>query len=176
VKALCLATLLALCLVAAACGGTNRASHPGATSATTRARTVTNADTAQTLAAAARAALRANHRLSRFVLWHNSVPDWAASSTQGPALAALRKAAAARRQRGIHVKVVTDRFGIKSLHLDPSYTRVTAVIVNPQRVQPYGADGHPLGRSVRLTERSRFVLRRLGTSQRFVVWQVMAAK
>lgn len=153
--------------IAAGCGGGHKgAGTTGATTSTVRA------DPQERLTAAVRETLRANHRLAKLVLWRNAVPASATSSTRGPALAALRSAAAGRRRRGIHVKVVYDGFRITSVALDPSFSRATAVIVDPQRVRPYGADGKPLGKAVALSEKSRFVLRRLGSSNRFVVWQV----
>jgi hypothetical protein len=56
--------------------------------------------------------------------------------------------------------------------LDPSFTRATAIVSDPQRVQPYDSNGKALGQPTRLSEKSRFELHRLGKSQRFVVWQV----
>lgn len=164
------ATLL-LILVAAGCGG---ARHPAAPTQTVSK--TTHADPQAALTRAVRSTLRANHRLARLVLWRNVVPASASQSTRGPALAALRSSAAGRRRRGIHIKVVFDGFAIQSVHLDPSYTRATAIIVDPQRVQPYGRDGKPLGQAVKLSEKSRFELRRLGSSQRFVVWRVAPAR
>jgi len=158
---------LAVALVAAGCGGGH---HAGGTTAATTSTVRT--DPQGRLTAAARNALRANHRLAKLVLWRNAVPASATSSTRGPALAALRSAAAGRRRRGIHVKVVYDGFRITSVTLDPSFTRATAVVVDPQRVRPYGSDGKPLGKAVALSEKSRFVLHRLGSSERFIVWQV----
>lgn len=153
--------------IAAGCGGGHHAAATsGATTSTVRT------DPQERLTAAVRETLRANHRLAKLVLWRNAVPASATSSTRGPALAALRSAAAGRRRRGIHVKVVYDGFRITSVALDPSFTSATAVVVDPQRVRPYGSDGKPLGKEVALSEKSHFVLHRLGSSERFVVWQV----
>jgi hypothetical protein len=154
-----------LAAIAAGCGG-------GGHEATAPIATTTRTDPHEQLASAVRATLRANHRLAKLVLWRNAVPASATESTRGPALAALRSAAAARRRRGIHVKVVLDNFRIESVTLDPSFTRANAIVADPQRVVPYGRDGKPLGQPVRLSEKSRFELRRLGNSQRFVVWKV----
>lgn len=157
----------AVALVAAGCGGGSK------TAATTDATTSTvRADPEMRLTAAVRETLRANHRLAKLVLWGNAVPDSATSSTRGPALAALRSAAAGRRHRGIHIKVVSDGFRIDTVSLDPSLMRATAVVVDPQRVRPYGSNGKPLGQAVSLSEKSRFELHRLGSSARFVVWRV----
>lgn len=154
-------------VVAAGCGGGH---HAAATSGATTS--PVRADPQERLTAAVRETLRANHQLAKLVLWQNAVPASATSSTRGPALAALRSAAAGRRRRGIHVKVVYDAFKITSVALDPSFARATAVVVDPQRVRPYGGDGKPLGKAVSLSEKSRFVLHRVGKSERFVVWQV----
>jgi hypothetical protein len=133
-------------------------------------------DPQKRLMAAVRETLRANHQLAKLVLWRNAVPASATSSTRGPALAALRSAAAGRQRRGVHIKVVSDGFKIESVKLDPSFTRAIAIVADPQRVRPYGSDGKPLGQAVSLSEKSRFELHRLGSSDRFVVWQVAAAR
>lgn len=158
---------LAVAVVAAGCGGGHEAA--GTTAATT---STVRADPQKRLTAAVQDTLRANHRLAKLVLWRNVVPASAASSTRGPALAALRVAAAGRRRRGIHVKVVSDGFRIQSVTLDSSFTRATAIVVDPQRVRPYGSNGKPLGQPVSLSEKSRFELHRLGNAERFVVWRV----
>ena len=165
-------TVAALLLVlfagaSSGCGG----GHKAAATAVTTTSTV-RANPEQRLTAAVRETLRANHRLAKLVLWRNSLPGTATSSTRGPALAALRSAAAGRRRRGIHVKVVSDGFRIDSVTLDSSFTRATAIVADPQRVQPYGSDGKPLGQPVSLSEKSRFELHRVGSSERFVVWKV----
>lgn len=154
---------IAIAVIAAGCGG----GHNAATS--TAGSTIVRADPQKRLTAAVRETLLANHRLAKLVLWRDSVPAPATSSTRGPALAALRSAAAGRRRQGIHVKVVSDSFRIASVALDPSFTSATAVVVDPQRVRPYGSDGKPLGKPVSLSEKSRFVLHRIGASERFVV-------
>jgi hypothetical protein len=68
---------------------------------------------------------------------------------------------------------LSDRRRVVSLKLDPSYTRATAVVVDRQRVQPSDRKGRPLGRVVVLNERATYELRRIGSSARFVVWQVV---
>ena len=166
-KSTALISCLAVALAAAGCGGSHQAAATNAATTST-----VRTDPQQRLTAAVRETLRANHRLATLVLWRNAVPASATRSTRGPALAALRSAAAGRRRRGIHVKVVYDAFRITSVALDPSFARATAVVVDPQRVRPYGPDGKPLGKAVALSEKSRFVLRRVGGSERFVVWQV----
>ena len=128
---------------------------------------------AAALERAARSALTENRRLSVYVLWNNRIPRWAERSTRGPALASLRAAAQNRRSRGIRVRMLENRREILSLRLDPSYARATAIVLDRQRVQPSRRNGRPLGRAAMLNERARYELRRLGQSDRFVVWRVV---
>jgi len=125
-----------------------------------------------TLERAARSALSENRRLSSYVLSNNKIPRWAERSTRGPALAGLRTAAADRRKRGIRVRLLSDRFQVVSIRLDPSYTRATAIARGHQRVRPHSLNGEPAGRSVELNEKARIELRRLGRTNHFVVWSV----
>lgn len=118
-----------------------------------------------------RTALNRNRRLSVYVLWNNRIPTWAERSTRGPALAALRAAAADRRKRGLRVRLLSDRFRVLSISLDPSYARATATARGRQRVRPY-VNGKPGARTVELNEKARIELRRVGRSDRFVVWRV----
>lgn len=120
-----------------------------------------------------RSALSENRRLSVYVLWNNTIPPWAERSTRGPALASLRSAAQNRRSRGIRVRMLENRREILSLRLDPSYVRATAIVLDRQRVQPSRRNGRPLGRAAMLNERARYELRRLGQSDRFIVWRVV---
>jgi hypothetical protein len=120
---------------------------------------------------AVRTALNQNRRLSVYVLWNNRIPTWAERSTRGPALAALRAAAADRRTRGIRVRLLSDRFQVLSIRLDPSYAQATATARGRQRVRPY-VNGKPRARTVELNEKARIELRRVGRSNRFVVWRV----
>jgi hypothetical protein len=161
------ATLLAL---AAGCGGGGKktATQPPATS--------TGKSSEATLNRAIRFALAANRRLSIYVLWHNTLPPWAARSTRGPALASLRAAARNRRTRGVRVRVLTSRRQVASIRLDPSYLRASAIVLDRQRVQPSGPSGHPLGRAVALNERARYELRRMAHGSGFVVWKVVLLK
>jgi hypothetical protein len=121
---------------------------------------------------AVRSALTANRRLSVYVLWNNKIPPWAQRSTRGPALVGLRTAAADRRKRGIRVRLLSDRFQVLSIRLDPSYTKATATARGRQRVRPHRVNGKPAGRSVELNETARIELRRLSGTNRFVVWRV----
>lgn len=120
-----------------------------------------------------RAALTENRRLSVYVLWNNRIPPWAERSTRGPALASLRLAALNRQKRGVRVKMLKSKREILSLRLDPSYLRATVIALDRQRVQPSRRNGRPLGRATELTERARYELRRVGRSDRFVVWRVV---
>jgi hypothetical protein len=69
--------------------------------------------------------------------------------------------------------MVRDEHRVLSLRLDPSYAVATAVVLDRQVVQPSYADGRPRGHAVRLVERARYELRRVGDAPRFVVWKVV---
>jgi len=168
--------LIASSVALAGCSsGSNHASSTTSPS-TTGSTATTGQPDAQALARSARAALDANHKLSVFVLWHNRIPAWASASTRGPALASLQSAAATRRSRGVRARLLSDHRRVVSLKLDPSYTSATAVVVDRQRVQPSGRNGQPLGRTVVLNERATYELRRIGESDRFVVWRVVLGR
>jgi hypothetical protein len=171
-----LSALLLLIAVLAACSGSSNSQQTdGRTDATTVAtETSTKAARAQLLAAV-RSAIANDHRLSIGVLWTNVVAS-NPRATAGPALANLRRSVAARKRRGIRVRLISERFRVVSVSLDPSYTRATAIISDPQRVRPYGRDGRPLGRPVTLNEHVRLELHRIGNSERFVVWRVVALR
>jgi hypothetical protein len=160
--------VVAAASLVAGCGGGQAARAPTVRSSTAS----THAVSESALKQAVSATLRENHRLALFVLWHNSLPNWARNSTRGPALSSLRVAAAARAKREIRVRLVSDDFHVLSIHLDPSYTKATAIARGRQRVRPYGPNGKPLGNTVALDEHARIGLRRLGSSARFVVWTV----
>jgi len=162
--------LIASSVALAGCSGGSKHASSTTTPPSTSAPTTTGASA---ITRAARAALDANHKVSIFVLWHNRVPEWASQSTGGPALASLRSAAATRRSRGIRARVLSDRRRVVSLKVDPSYTSATAVVVDRQRVQPSRRNGRPFGRAVVLSERATYELRRIGSSERFVVWRVV---
>jgi hypothetical protein len=166
--------------VSAGCGGSSsgNATPPTTTDAATathRATTTAPVDAKAALARAVRSAILEDHRMSVRVLWTNNVPKRPVA-TAGPALANLRQAVADRRRRGIRVRLISEQFRIVSLRLDPSYTRATAEVVDPQRVRPYGRDGRPLGRTVVLNEHVKLELRRVGSSNRFVVWKVVTVR
>lgn len=168
--ALILLSLLALAL--AGCQGGDTRPAEGSTPPTTTAGTTAPDDERASLARAARSAIEGDHALSVRVLWTNQVPQrprW----TAGPALTELRRSAADREERGIRVRLVSERFRILDLTLDPSYTAATATVLSDQRVQPFGRNGQPMGKAVRLNERAQLELRRVGASDRFVVWKVV---
>ena len=168
-----LATLLLVLLAATAagCDGSNNEATTQPPPATTQAGTGEAA-----LRQAVRTALNENRRLSVYVLWNNRIPAWAERSTRGPALASLRTAAQNRRSRGVRVRMLSGRREIRSIRLDPSYAEATAIVVDLQRVQPSRRNGRPIGRAVVLNERARYELRRVGGSDRFIVWRVVLLK
>ena len=157
-------------LVATACSGDDNNSAPETRDTT--AATATVDDETEALEDAARKAIEADHQLSVRVLWTNRVSEMP-RATAGPALAELRRSAAQRRRRGIRIKLISERFRIVDLTVDPSFATATATVVSDQRVQPHGRRGKPLGNPVRLRERARLELRRVGDSERFVVWRVV---
>ncbi len=166
-----LAPILTALLVATAtgCDGENeQATPPPPPPPTTSPSTTAVVE----LKRAVRSAIMDNRRLSKYVLTHSTIPGWATRSTRGPALSGLRTAAADRRSRGIRVRLLSDRFRILSIRLDPSYTKATAVARAVQRVQAYRRDGKALGRAVGLNEKARIELRRVERANRFVVWRV----
>ena len=162
-----IALAIVIASVAGGCGGSKHAATaPSSTTSTT-----THVDTRTALTRSVRAALNENFRLSVFVLWHNRLPASARHSTRGPALAALRSAAAARQRRGIRIRSGPGRYTIVSVSLDPSYTRATALVRDKARVFPYRA-GKRLGRAIAVDDRARVELRRVGETMQFVVWRV----
>jgi hypothetical protein len=165
-----LATLLLALLAATAAGcdggNDNDATQPPPT--TTQSQTSEAA-----LRQAVRTALNENRRLSVYVLWNNRIPDWAERSTRGPALESLRSAAENRRNRGVRVRMLRSRREIRSIRLDPSYAEATAIVQDRQRVQPSRPNGRPIRRALVLNERARYELRRVGQSDRFIVWRVV---
>lgn len=167
-----LAAALMIFLLAISAGCNSGGSKTAATQPA-RSTTINVSTGAATLERAARSALSENRRLSIHVLWNNRIPSWAQRSTRGPALASLRAAAKNRQSRGIRVRILKSRRQVITLRMDPSYTRATAVVLDRQRVQPSQPNGHPIGRPVVLNERARYELRRVGESDRFVVWRVV---
>lgn len=156
----------AVVLATTGCGGVS-ASPPSTTTGSTREA----GDPTTVLSRAARDALRKNYQLSAYVLWHNAIPASAQQSTRGPALAALRSAAAQRRKSGIQIKPVDGHLTVLSVAIDPSFTKAIAITLAAGRVRPYeGGKAEP--RTIKVHERARVELRRLDHSKKFVVWQV----
>jgi hypothetical protein len=168
-----LIVLVSIALATAACGSSSagKDSTSGTSPSEPAAATPGRVD----VLASARAAIFVDHRLAVRALWTNRVPAHPAASA-GPHLVDLRRSVATRLKRGIRVKLLSERFRIVSIDLDPSYTTATAVVADPQHVRPYGRDGRPLGRPVSLNERARLQLRRLSKRNRFVVWEVTAIR
>jgi hypothetical protein len=163
--------LVASVALAGCSNGSNHASSTTASTSTASAKQ----PTPQSLRLAVRTALRSNDQLSGLVLWTNRVPQDATKSTRGPALVELRKAAAQRLSKHLRIRTVSSNLQILSIKLDPSYARATAVIRSRQVVRPYRA-GAPLGRTVKLDERARVELHRLGSKTTFVVWRVVGLR
>ena len=156
-------------------GCSSGSNHASSTTTSTSSTTSATQPTPQSLRLAVRTALRSNDQLSGLVLWTNRVPRDATKSTRGPALVELRKAAAQRLSKHLRIRTVSSNLQILSIKLDPSYARATAVIRSRQVVRPYRA-GAPLGRTVKLDERARVELHRLGSKTTFVVWRVVGLR
>lgn len=160
----------AIVILAAGCGGGG--SHAGML--TSNPATTTNRVSEQVrLENAVRLAAQQNFKLSLYVLWHNAVPAWASRSTAGPALAALRASAATRRGRGIRIRPVKTALRVRAVQVDPSYATATAVADSKQRVRPYEA-GKPQPKLIALHERARLTLKRVGSTERFIVWKAVS--
>ena len=140
-------------------------------SSTSPSTTTVASDPRAQLEDAVREAVEHDHRDAVRSLWTNRVPAHPAA-TGGPALAQWRRSVATRARRGIRVRTLSQRFWVVSIRLHPSYERAIVVVADDQRVQPSHRNGKPIGRSVVLHERARLELRRVGRSERFVVWTV----
>jgi hypothetical protein len=166
--------VLVLSIVALA-GCSSGSNHGSSTATSGSTSTSTTEPTPQSLRRAVRSALRSNDKLSGAVLWTNRIPPEATRSTRGPALVALRSAAAQRRSKRLRIRTVASNLQVLSIKLDPSYATATAVIRSRQVVRPYRA-GNALGRTVKLDERARVELHRLGSEPTFVVWRVVGLR
>jgi hypothetical protein len=167
---LLLATVAA---ISAGCGSSH--GNRAATTATTDAESTSAQGNTATLKAAVRTAIRADVQLSTYVLWHNRIPAWATRSTRGPALKALRSAAATRRKQGIQIKNLSGSYTITSITLAPSYQTATAVVHSHQRVATYES-GRRRGKAISASDHARIELHRLGDKGQFVVWRVSTAQ
>lgn len=159
---------LGLLLFACGCGGSK--THTAASHQTTTT-TASQPTTPAVLEQAVRRAIEEEHSMSVKVLWTNRVPA-NPPAIGGPALAILRRSVAQRRSSGIRVRVLSERFHVTSVQLDPSYATATAVVLENQRVQPTYTNGRRRGTSSAASERVRLQLRRVGDSERFLVWEV----
>lgn len=160
--------ILAVCLLLAGCGGSGSGTNPGTVSTGT---TSAGPSPTAALEQAARSAIEQNTKLSDYVLAHNSVPAWASQSTSGPALAALRSAAAHREAGKVRVQLLTGNVAVRSVQLDPSYQSATASIVERSRVRVY-QHGHAIGGVRNLNEPATVELHRVGGKTEFVVWKL----
>lgn len=174
-KTLTCTILAVFAFATAGCGGTANTQGQESPQTATQAQRST-ADPVVALRRSVNAALDGNYRLAVYVLWYNRVPTWGRRTTEGPALASLRSAAATRQTRGVRVRMLAHRRTILQLRLDPSYATASALIIDWQRVQPSNPNGRALGRAVILRERARYELRRIGGTRRFLVWKVVLLK
>jgi hypothetical protein len=166
-----LACVPVIAALVAGCGGSSTRTSTASRSTTQpAAQNPTGA-----LQQAVRSAVLANNRLSVYVLWHNEIPGWATQSTGGPALAQLRSSAATRKARGIRIKLLSSRYQILSVQLDPTYQSAVAIIRDNGRVLPYETGRAP-GQAVTFNEHARVELHRVGDSPRFLVWQLVAMR
>lgn len=156
--------------ISAGCGS-NATHFATATTTSTDAKTTSARVSTAILKAGVRSAIRADRQLSLYVLWHNRVPARATHSTRGPALKALRSAAATRRKQGIQIKNLSGGYTVTAITLAPSYATAIAVVKSHQRVAPY-KDGHRLGKAISEIDDARIQLHRLGNTHRFVVWRL----
>lgn len=161
------------CALLTGCGG---AAHDTATtrSSTTSSSTTATLDATAQLEDAVREVLKANGRLSVYVLWNNKVPSWASRSTRGPALTDLVASAKSRGKQGIRVRSLSAKVQVLAVQLAPSYTSATATVHDRERVALYKHGRRE--RTVMLDERDEITLHRLGQARRFVVWEVQPKK
>lgn len=159
--------LLVGCALVAGCGGST---HSATTSTAARS-TTTSLDATTRLEQAVRRAITEDHSLSVETLWTNRVPANPPASG-GPELAILRRSVAQRRKAGVRVRVLSEHFRILAVQLDPSYTTATATVLDSERVQQTLPNGQPRGKPSAATEHVHLELRRVGETERFLVWKV----
>lgn len=162
---------LALTFGASGCGSGaahTAVGHPQSTTTDAASRRATPA----VLEVAVRRAIIDDHKLSVEALWTNRVPANPPASG-GPALSLLRRSVAQRRKAGIRVRVLSERFRILGVQLDPSYATATATVLDYERVQPTFLNGRRRGKAVTLNEHVRLDLRRMGNTEHFKVWKVV---
>jgi hypothetical protein len=118
------------------------------------------------------AAILANRRLAIEVLWTDFVPPSAVDSTRGPALAALRVSARARQLQHLRMRMVNETWRIATVDVNPAGSAADAIVDWNQDIAPSDLDGHSIGHTIELRERARLILHRVGSSTRFVVWEI----
>jgi hypothetical protein len=159
-------------ILVGACGSSK--SQSGTTTKSDAPTTSTHSVSAG-LEKAVREAIVKNHALLSSTLWTNRVPAHP-PATAGPALAYLRKAVAERQKQRVRVRVLSDRFHVLSMQLEPTYTTATAIVLDAARVQPTHLNGRSVGRPSSISERVRLELRRVNTTTSFVVWKTTLLK
>jgi hypothetical protein len=167
--------VLVAALAVAGCGGSKTHTTAASTQPTTSSTTTSQQATPAALEQAARTAVLEDHHVLVRALVTNFVPE-TPPGTAGPALASLRKSVAERQQQKVRVRILSDSFRVLTVALDPSFTSATATILDTQRVLPTYPNGHPRGRPSAAHERARLELRRIGDTERFVVWKVTLLK
>lgn len=165
------AVILVMCVALVGCGGGG--AKPASTGPTSSTATTssTPASGQAALESAVRAALHENATLSDYVLSHNAVPVTAKRSTGGPALAALRSAAAHRKAGKVRVQLLSSTVEVRSVQLDPSFASATASVVERSRVRVY-QHGRRVGGVRALNEPASVELHRDGDKSAFVVWKL----
>jgi len=120
------------------------------------------------------ATVRADTRVATAALWSDAVPAGAARVLAGPALAALRTAAAARRREGLRLRLLSSQLSVVSLR--PLHGGAIEVVARwSQLLVPTDLDGVPRGGQLRLVEQARLLLRHPLRERRLVVWKVVLA-
>lgn len=159
---------LALALAAGGCGAGATHTTTGDAKSTTAA---SRPATPTVLEASVRQAVEQDHELLVAALQTNRVPA-NPQGTAGPALVNIRQSVAQRQKQGVTVRMLSDKFRVLSVQLDPSYTTATATVLDVQRVQPSYDHGHTRGKVSAFHDRARLELHRVGDTLRFVVWKV----
>jgi hypothetical protein len=159
-----LGTVLALqpCAAWAVTAGPATHGRPGASPRALRTR----------LADAAVAAVRRDEHVAALALWDDRVPSSAARTLIGPALEALRAAAAARRSERIRVRMVRSQLRIVSVSISAGGRAAEVVARWSQRLRVASLAGGPSGPPLSLDEEAALFLQRTPRSARFVVSKV----
>ena len=124
------------------------------------------------LEAAAIAAVRRDERVAVVALWQDRVPVSAARTLAGPALVALRAAAAGRRAARIRVRMLRSRLRIVSVRLSRGGGSAEVVARWRETLRPASLDGASSGPPLALDEEAALFLRWRPGSGRFVVSRV----